>query len=77
MSLSLSRIVRTPRGYNVPGTAFIIAGPHRRRQEARAIANRIASNPHGYLDACRLLAVPGVLDLRCVRQCPAVRLGVA
>lgn len=50
--------------FTVPGAATIQAKPHRRRREARELADRIAANARDYLPVIAALGVPGVTDLR-------------
>jgi hypothetical protein len=58
------QIVRTSAGYLIEGIAHVTAAPHRRSQDAHALARRIARSPRAYLAAARIVALPGITDLR-------------
>jgi hypothetical protein len=50
--------------FTVPGVAIIQARPHRRRQEARQLAKRVAADAASYLPVMVGLGIPGVTDCR-------------
>jgi hypothetical protein len=69
-------VVEVDRGFTVPGIVMIEADPHRSRDEARELCERVCASPADYMAVLLHFGVPGVTDLRTPPRGPNGRLGL-